>query len=119
MSPRLSLTPHTGQSTDGYLQWPVLQSDFLKLPIGPLTDLTTTLPYEDGSARRQCHRGGIIVINSTTSTFAGYLMDVTQSYDISFYVSGGFLLLSAVMCYPVDRISRWEKSRTKLASPKV
>ncbi|XP_050348609.1 monocarboxylate transporter 3 isoform X2 [Nymphalis io] len=51
---------------------------------------------------------------------AGALMDMTKSYEISFYVSGGFLLLSAVMCYPVDYISRWEKSRNKLAStPKV
>ncbi|KAG6446020.1 hypothetical protein O3G_MSEX004225 [Manduca sexta] len=51
---------------------------------------------------------------------AGMLYDRTKSYDISFYVSGGFLLFSAVMCYPVDRISRWEKSRNKLnSSPKV
>ncbi|CAH2084907.1 unnamed protein product [Euphydryas editha] len=51
---------------------------------------------------------------------AGALMDMTKSYDISFYVSGGFLLFSAVMCFPVDYISRWEKSRNKLDStPKV
>ncbi|CAH0720127.1 unnamed protein product, partial [Brenthis ino] len=54
------------------------------------------------------------------SPIAGALMDLTKSYDISFYVSGGFLLLSALMCYPVDFISRWEKSRNKLAaSPNV
>ncbi|CAG9133598.1 unnamed protein product [Plutella xylostella] len=53
---------------------------------------------------------------------AGYLMDVTGSYDISFYVSGGFLLFSALMNYPVDYISRWEKTRNKLntkTTPKV
>ncbi|XP_038213868.1 monocarboxylate transporter 10 [Zerene cesonia] len=51
---------------------------------------------------------------------AGALMDMTHSYDISFYVSGGFLLFSAVICYPIDYISKWEKSRNKLASsPKV
>ncbi|XP_049872732.1 monocarboxylate transporter 3 [Pectinophora gossypiella] len=51
---------------------------------------------------------------------AGALMDLTNSYDISFYVSGGFLLFSAVMCYPVDYISRWEKARNKLnTTPKV
>ncbi|XP_045498925.1 monocarboxylate transporter 2 isoform X2 [Colias croceus] len=51
---------------------------------------------------------------------AGALMDMTQSYEIAFYVSGGFLLFSAVICYPIDYISRWEKSRNKLASsPKV
>ncbi|KAJ0183184.1 hypothetical protein K1T71_001160 [Dendrolimus kikuchii] len=54
------------------------------------------------------------------SPFAGMLYDYTQNYDISFYVSGGFLLLSAVMCYPVDIISRWEKNRNKYnSSPKV
>ncbi|XP_028165824.1 monocarboxylate transporter 10 isoform X2 [Ostrinia furnacalis] len=51
---------------------------------------------------------------------AGILYDQTKSYDISFYVSGGFLLLSAVMCYPVDMVSKWEKSRKKQnSSPKV
>ncbi|XP_052740869.1 monocarboxylate transporter 9 isoform X2 [Bicyclus anynana] len=51
---------------------------------------------------------------------AAALIDWTREYDISFYVSGGFLLFSAVMCYPIDYISRWEKSRNKLAaSPKV
>ncbi|CAH2046943.1 unnamed protein product, partial [Iphiclides podalirius] len=55
-----------------------------------------------------------------SAPIAGVLMDLTKSYDFSFYVSGGFLLLSAVMCYPVDYISRWEKSRSKLTtSPKV
>ncbi|KAL4709462.1 hypothetical protein ACJJTC_019759 [Scirpophaga incertulas] len=51
---------------------------------------------------------------------AGILYDKTQSYDISFYVSGGFLLFSAIMCYPVDWVSKWEKSRKKFnAPPKV
>lgn len=51
---------------------------------------------------------------------SGMLYDYTNSYDISFIVSGSFFLLSAVICYPVDRISRWEKSRAKLnGNPKV
>lgn len=50
----------------------------------------------------------------------GILYDCTQNYDISFIVSGSFLVLSALMCYPVDKISRWEKSRAKLnGTPKV
>lgn len=47
----------------------------------------------------------------------GALMDFTHSYDIAFYVSGGFLLFSAMLCYPVDYISRWEKARAKLSPP--
>ncbi|GBP20949.1 Monocarboxylate transporter 12 [Eumeta japonica] len=51
---------------------------------------------------------------------AGALMDMTHSYDVSFYVSGSFLLLSALMCYPVDWVSKWEKTRNKLnATAKV
>ncbi|XP_075975046.1 monocarboxylate transporter 14 [Anticarsia gemmatalis] len=51
---------------------------------------------------------------------AGMIYDSTKSYDIAFQVSGVFLLFSALMCYPVDRISRWEKSRSKMnTSPKV
>lgn len=42
---------------------------------------------------------------------AGMLYDATASYDVSFYVSGGFILLSALMCYPIDRINKWEKER--------
>ncbi|KAJ8716545.1 hypothetical protein PYW07_003172 [Mythimna separata] len=42
---------------------------------------------------------------------AGMLYDATASYAVSFYVSGGFILLSALMCYPINRINRWEKAR--------
>ncbi|KAJ2951046.1 hypothetical protein O0L34_g5422 [Tuta absoluta] len=48
--------------------------------------------------------------------FAAVLYDATGSYMVPFFVSGGFLLLSAVMLYPIDFISRWEKSRSKLTS---
>ncbi|XP_063891500.1 monocarboxylate transporter 3 [Helicoverpa armigera] len=44
---------------------------------------------------------------------AGMLYDATESYDVSFYVSGGFILLSAVMCYPIRRINNWEKNRAE------
>lgn len=54
------------------------------------------------------------------------LYDATASYAISFYVSGGFILLSAVICYPIKRINRWEKERAsgiekgeKLSSPQT
>ncbi|CAH0683214.1 unnamed protein product [Spodoptera exigua] len=47
------------------------------------------------------------------SPIAGMLYDATKSYAISFYVSGAFILLSAVMCYPINRISKWEKKRAE------
>ncbi|XP_026749154.1 monocarboxylate transporter 2 [Galleria mellonella] len=47
---------------------------------------------------------------------AGFIMDQTEkNYNVTFAVSGTFLLFSAVMCYPIDRISRWEKTRNKLS----
>nr|QHN70702.1 karmoisin-like [Limenitis arthemis astyanax] len=49
------------------------------------------------------------------SPIAGTIKEMTNSYDIAFGVSGAFLLFSALMCFPVDYISRWEKSRSKLA----
>lgn len=47
------------------------------------------------------------------SPIAGMLYDATKSYAISFHVSGAFILLSAVMCYPINRISKWEKKRAE------
>ncbi|XP_063362475.1 uncharacterized protein LOC134651333 isoform X1 [Cydia amplana] len=51
------------------------------------------------------------------SPIAGAIKDMTGDFVVPFYVAGGFLLFSALMCYPIDYISRWEKSRSKLATP--
>ncbi|XP_072932577.1 monocarboxylate transporter 12 [Epargyreus clarus] len=51
-----------------------------------------------------------------SAPISGALYDLTDGYDVSFYVSGAFILFSAVMCYPVDYISRWEKTRNKLTN---
>jgi len=32
----------------------------------------------------------------------------------AFYAAGTFLVLSAIMCYPLNRINQWEKNRNKL-----
>lgn len=42
---------------------------------------------------------------------AGMFMDLTGSYDASFYLSGGLLTLSGVMCYPLNKIKKWEEQR--------
>lgn len=34
---------------------------------------------------------------------------MTGSYDYSFYLSGSAILLSGVMCYPLNAIAQWEK----------
>lgn len=44
---------------------------------------------------------------------AGKFLMVTGSYDASFYLAGSFLFVSAIMCYPLNVINRWEKSKLK------
>lgn len=53
---------------------------------------------------------------------AGALYDATKSYDYSFYFAGGLITLSAVLCYPIKAVNRWEKKRaqeTSKVSPAV
>nr|CAD7400917.1 unnamed protein product [Timema poppensis] len=45
------------------------------------------------------------------SPIAGAFMDATGSYDASFYLSGTLILVSAILCYPLNRVNRWEKRR--------
>ncbi|KAL1131599.1 hypothetical protein AAG570_011213 [Ranatra chinensis] len=45
------------------------------------------------------------------SPVAGMFMDLTGSYDASFYMSGGLILLSGVMCYPLNMMNKWETRR--------
>jgi len=45
------------------------------------------------------------------SPLAGMFMDLTGSYDASFYLSGGLILISGVMCYPLNWLKRWEDRR--------
>nr|XP_046483376.1 monocarboxylate transporter 12-like isoform X3 [Neodiprion pinetum] len=42
---------------------------------------------------------------------SGVFMNITGSYDVSFYISGSLMLISAVICYPLEKINRWEKLR--------
>lgn len=38
-------------------------------------------------------------------------MDMYQDHNINFILAGGLLLLSGLMCLPLNWISRWEKER--------
>ncbi|CAH1972935.1 unnamed protein product [Acanthoscelides obtectus] len=42
---------------------------------------------------------------------AGAFMMATGSYDACFYLSGGVLLLSAILCYPLNWVNKWENKR--------
>lgn len=41
----------------------------------------------------------------------GLIMERTQSYDVMFILTGSLILLSAIMCYPLDRVNRWERAQ--------
>lgn len=45
------------------------------------------------------------------SPLAGAFMKHTGQYDACFYLSGGVLLFSAIMCYPLNWINQWEKKK--------
>ncbi|KAL9698760.1 hypothetical protein quinque_002201 [Culex quinquefasciatus] len=42
---------------------------------------------------------------------AGFFTDLTGSYDVSFYISGALITISAVLCYPLNMVNKWEKKR--------
>ncbi|XP_053697939.1 monocarboxylate transporter 12-like [Sabethes cyaneus] len=42
---------------------------------------------------------------------AGFFTDLTGSYNASFYISGALITISAVLCYPLSMVNRWEKNR--------
>ncbi|XP_046745469.1 monocarboxylate transporter 12-like isoform X2 [Diprion similis] len=47
---------------------------------------------------------------------SGVFMNITGNYNVSFYLSGSLMLMSAVICYPLGKINRWEKLRAKEGS---
>lgn len=53
---------------------------------------------------------------------AGALYEATKSYDSAFYFAGTLITLSAILCYPIRIVNRWEKQRaleTSKVSPTV
>lgn len=43
--------------------------------------------------------------------FPGAFKDATGGYDYTFYLAGSLILVSAIMCYPLNAINAWEKRR--------
>lgn len=48
---------------------------------------------------------------------AGFFTDLTGSYNASFYISGALITLSAVLCYPLNIVNKWEKKRAARRKP--
>ncbi|XP_037048823.1 monocarboxylate transporter 9 [Bradysia coprophila] len=49
---------------------------------------------------------------------AGMLYDATKSFDYSFYFAGALITLSAILCYPLNYVNKWEKARAEKDSKK-
>ncbi|CRK96937.1 CLUMA_CG010346, isoform A [Clunio marinus] len=47
------------------------------------------------------------------SPLAGFLFDLTNSYDLPFYVAGGLMTISALLTYPLNYVKRWQHSKGK------
>lgn len=42
---------------------------------------------------------------------AGLFMDLTGSHDASFYFAGSLIFFSALLCYPLNYVKKWENQR--------
>lgn len=45
------------------------------------------------------------------SPIAGAMYQATGDYNLSFYFAGGLITLSAILCYPLKIVNKWEKAR--------
>uniref|UniRef100_A0AC35TKQ9 MFS domain-containing protein n=1 Tax=Rhabditophanes sp. KR3021 TaxID=114890 RepID=A0AC35TKQ9_9BILA len=45
--------------------------------------------------------------------FAGFLGDVTNNMDVSFYVMGALMAVSGIIGFPLKKIARWESSKNE------
>lgn len=48
---------------------------------------------------------------------AGFFTDLTGSYNVSFYISGTFITISAILCYPLNIVNKWERKRALKIRP--
>lgn len=44
---------------------------------------------------------------------AGLVKEMTGNYDGPFYLAGSLILLSGILCYPLNCLNRWEKKKRK------
>lgn len=46
-------------------------------------------------------------------------MEITNSHNASFYLSGGLILLSGILCYPLNWLNNWENKRNARAAQEM
>lgn len=58
------------------------------------------------------------IASMVATPLAGIIIKVSGSGDddegdfaMAFFAAGGFLVISATMCYPLNKINQWEESR--------
>lgn len=45
------------------------------------------------------------------SPLAGFLFELTNSYDLPFYVAGGLITFSGLLCLPLNIVKEWQAKR--------
>lgn len=53
------------------------------------------------------------------SPLAGLFMEITNSHNAAFYLSGGLILLSGILCYPLNWLNEWETKRNAKAAQEM
>jgi len=73
--------------------------------------LTLSLPLCAHSV--WCYRKVLWLIDCICVWYAGWLYDISDSYDNSFYMMGACIIVSGAMLYPIPFIQRWRLRHEK------
>ncbi|KAK3107469.1 hypothetical protein FSP39_015235 [Pinctada imbricata] len=89
---------------------------FFGVAIAAFISLRSIIMVELMGIERLTNAFGLVVLCQGLSSFigspiAGSLSDVTEAYDITFYLAGATIFLAGFICLPLRRIARWENAR--------
>ena len=90
-----------------------LYASFFGLSMACFASLRSTMIVELTGLELLTNAFGVLlmfqgVAAAVGSPLLGLFKDWTGTYDMSFYLSGIIIILSAVICYPLRRIKKWE-----------
>ncbi|XP_074652647.1 monocarboxylate transporter 12-B-like isoform X2 [Tubulanus polymorphus] len=91
------------------------------LCIAAFVSLRSILVVELMGLEKLTNAFGILILFQGIATIvgtplAGAFKDVTGSYDITFYLAGGMISMSGLMCLPLRRLNAWENRQKGLGN---
>lgn len=94
----------------------ILYSILFGTGIAAFVSLRSIIMVELMGIEKLSNSFGLVVLCQGMSSFigppiTGTLADISGDYSITFYMAGASLALAGIICFPLRRISRWEKSR--------